>query len=296
MNLIYDIAARLGIGMPFDDCDTLSKVESHLPSFARFLVGPGKMCTSVIWKDPTDGLIGFGSNLDLPRGSDLAKFMYHSNFYEAGKLVYKAQHVFGVKGSQRAFSVKGGWYIALNERDHKVKDDSTLSWLWDITIKKSLSPMLWIVDAIRKYEHLEDAMKAAATDDLSSPCYFIMGGVMKDRTTDGCVIERNFNGLNAKYCLSDSPDQWFLVQTNWDRSIPDPKDDYRRVPMENKISGMGKDAMTTDHLRMFLSEHPNFRVVLESDDDVTMTTTLGQFGYDDNEGSFFGFWWNYDQE
>jgi len=296
MNFIYDIAARLGIPMPFEDSETFSKVEAQMPSWTRFLVKPGKMCTSVIFWDIKENSVVMGSNLDLPRGNDLAKMMYQQNFHKDGKLVFKSQHVFGAKGSQRAYSAKGNFFIALNERDHKIKEDSTLSWFWDVTVRKTPNPMLWIIDAVSKYSNLDEAMEAAASDDLSSPCYLIMSGITADGLSNGCVIERGFNNLNAKYCLSDSADNWFLVQTNWDRSIPDPKDDYRRVPMENKIKGIGRENMDSDHLYQFMSEHPNFRIVEAADDDVTMTTTIGQIALEDEKALFGGVWWNYDQE
>lgn len=301
MNFIYDIAARLGIPMPFEDSETLSKVEAEMPSWIRFLVKPGKMCTSVVFWDKVNQSIDFGSNLDLPRGNDLAKMMYQQNFHKDGKLVYKSQHVFGAKGSQRAYSAKGNFFIALNERDHKVKDDSTFSWFWDVTFKKTPNPSLWIIDAVEKFESTGDAMQAAATDDLSSPCYFIIGGIMSPTSSDGCVIERGFKGVNAQYCLStgggtgDPKDSWFLVQTNWDRSVPDPKDDYRRVPMEDKMRAVGKE-MDTGHLYQFMSEHPNFRIIEAADDDITMTTTVGKIAFKDNKAEFNGVWWNYDQQ
>lgn len=45
---------------------------------------------------------------------------------------------------------------------------------------------------------------------------------------EGIIIERNSDNVHAAYELSDST--WFLVQTNYDRDQPDPKEDQRRIP------------------------------------------------------------------
>jgi hypothetical protein len=48
------------------------------------------------------------------------------------------------------------------------------------------------------------------------------------------VIERNRNGFHNYYTLSE--DVWFLVQTNYDRDVPDKMDDYRRIPAEQRMN------------------------------------------------------------
>ena len=59
----------------------------------------------------------------------------------------------------------------------------------------------------------------------------MIGGVSGNQ---GCVVERDEDDAHQTYCLTD--DVWYLVQTNYDRDQPDPKDDYRRIPTENKLN------------------------------------------------------------
>jgi hypothetical protein len=52
--------------------------------------------------------------------------------------------------------------------------------------------------------------------------------------------------------------KWFLVQTNWDRDVPDPKKDRRRVPLERKIAERGFDRMSYEDGWGFIRERPNW--------------------------------------
>ena len=43
--------------------------------------------------------------------------------------------------------------------------------------------------------------------------------------------------MKAYYELSE--ENWFLVQTNYDRDIPDPMHDPRRIPVEQRLRERG---------------------------------------------------------
>lgn len=51
------------------------------------------------------------------------------------------------------------------------------------------------------------------------------------------VIERETDSVHAYYELSE--ENWFLVQTNSDRDVPDPVIDPRRIPVENRLRERG---------------------------------------------------------
>jgi acid ceramidase/N-acylethanolamine-hydrolysing acid amidase len=55
---------------------------------------------------------------------------------------------------------------------------------------------------------------------------------------EACVIERDTNSVHAFYELNATT--WFLVQTNYDRDVPDPKIDPRRGAVENRLAEQGK--------------------------------------------------------
>lgn len=54
---------------------------------------------------------------------------------------------------------------------------------------------------------------------------------------EGTVIERDVNKVHAFYELSQ--ENWFIVQTNYDREYPDPLHDPRRVPVEKRLRERG---------------------------------------------------------
>jgi len=51
---------------------------------------------------------------------------------------------------------------------------------------------------------------------------------------------------------------WYLVQTNYDRNVPDPANDYRRIPAQNKLNAIGQSNITYDTLYYgVLAQSPN---------------------------------------
>lgn len=58
---------------------------------------------------------------------------------------------------------------------------------------------------------------------------------------EGAVVTR---GPSVKFPVqrlsSSDPDGWYLVQTNSDRWLPDPKDDQRRTQAEQAIRSLGR--------------------------------------------------------
>jgi acid ceramidase/N-acylethanolamine-hydrolysing acid amidase len=54
---------------------------------------------------------------------------------------------------------------------------------------------------------------------------------------EGAVIERDSDKVHGFYELSAT--NWFLVQTNYDRDLPDPVHDQRRIPAEKRLKERG---------------------------------------------------------
>ncbi len=99
-------------------------------------------------------------------------------------------------------------------------------------------------------------MKRLKSDRIGGPVYYVVSGTGPN---DGCVIERDVNGINAYYELSDS--QWFLIQTNYDRDHPDPLHDPRRITVEKKMRERGNKDFTVDTLMNdFMSHWPTFNI------------------------------------
>lgn len=61
------------------------------------------------------------------------------------------------------------------------------------------------------------------------------------------MIERNLTSVHFEYELQSELKRWYIVQTNYDRDIPDPSDDPRRTAAENFIEKVGP-SITADEL------------------------------------------------
>jgi len=88
---------------------------------------------------------------------------------------------------------------------------------------------------------------------LAAGIYYIVGGIQDN---EGCVIERHSNGIHAYYELNETT--WFLVQTNYDRNLPDPSGDQRRTPAENRLTQIGEQNITKETLfKQVMTQYPN---------------------------------------
>jgi hypothetical protein len=75
---------------------------------------------------------------------------------------------------------------------------------------------------------------------------------------EGTVIEREVNSVHASYELSK--DNWFLVQTNYDRDQPDPKNDERRTPVEKKLKERGNAINEQQLLDDIMFQYPTLNI------------------------------------
>lgn len=79
------------------------------------------------------------------------------------------------------------------------------------------------------------------------------------KDNEGCVIERDCNGVHASYELNDVT--WFLVQTNYDRDQPDPVIDPRRGAVERRLKEQGNVGFTEKMLyEDYMTEWPTMNI------------------------------------
>jgi hypothetical protein len=96
-------------------------------------------------------------------------------------------------------------------------------------------PTVWLLRRV-----LEDqttyatAMKRLMEERIGGPVYYIISGLAGN---EGAVIERDVDKVHAYYELTD--ENWFILQTNYDRDYPDPLHDPRRIPVENRLGERG---------------------------------------------------------
>ena len=78
---------------------------------------------------------------------------------------------------------------------------------------KNAQPTLWLLKKVLAEEtDYASATKRLRTEAIGGPVYFVVSGVGPN---EGMVIERETDSVKAYYELSE--DQWFLIQTNYDR-------------------------------------------------------------------------------
>ena len=281
-NLIYDLDARLGEAMPH------AKLFGLKNSYKGLL---RKACTSVLFIDHSRDSVVFGSNFDLPF-IDLAKLSYHENYYKNNELIYTAVKLFGTDGAIRGYSHKGSFFVSLNQRNKRDPNDSFKKYFYELTFGTDLNPTQKVNTVLKSSHTLENAYDVIQKYGLTSPAYFTIGGVpTMESTSNGCVFERNLDSVNAKYCLNEQ--DWFIVQTNFDRDQMDPEPWPRRNAIEKKIKDLWYPNMKKENLYEFLQEEPNFAHGDPSiDSSWTLVTTIGETFYGNNASTFSSVWWD----
>lgn len=179
-----------------------------------------------------------------------AKLMANVEYYDGDKLIYSvdtiAGSVFALTGIRH-----GAFAVNCDTRKAQNFTKDLIS-----VIKDNSMPTLWMMKKTLE----EETSYAAATTRLRTertggPVYFIVSG-LKDN--EGMVIEKDTNSTYAYYELSET--NWFLVQTNSDRDVPDPVYDPRRIPVELKLRERGNANFTEDTMMDFMSKWPTFNI------------------------------------
>ena len=86
----------------------------------------------------------------------------------------------------------------------------------------------------------------------------------------GAIITRHRNTVHDIYTLDDAAKEGrsFVVQTNYDRDIPDPERDQRRIPAEKRMDALGTNTTMQGVLEKIMIEFPTFNI------DTLLTSTL----------------------
>ena len=118
-------------------------------------------------------------------------------------------------------------------------------------------PTCWLLKKVVDQEAtFDNAVRRLKTQRIGGPVYFVVSGT---KGYEGIIIERNNDNVHGFYSLSES--NWYLVQTNYDRSVPDPSDDYRRLPAETKLKARGnKNFSQQDLFDVVMSQYPTFNL------------------------------------
>ena len=198
-------------------------------------------CTSIISIDE-QGNIYHGRNLDYNFKDILAEVTIRLRFFRNNTLLYEGDGEAGYLGLVTGLR-HGAFGVSINERNKGGSWDS----IYKVLFKKTFAIPYFIRKVLENAENFTSAVEMFSNEEFAAPCYLIVSGVGKN---EGVVITRDRDGVaNVTQIDVDQPDQWFFVQTNYDRDLPDPASDYRRVPAEIRMRNITRKGITAQ--RMF---------------------------------------------
>lgn len=206
-------------------------------------------CTSIV-SVSSDGSIIHGRNLDYFFGPYISSFMVHFEFYRNGNLIYEGDGNAGFLGLVTGMK-KDRFAISLNQRSSNNTSESA-----SINFERVLPIPYFIRNVLDEAEDYQTAKKMLSDEPFGANAYIIISGIEKN---EGTIITRDRNKVvNISNINEEIENEWFLVQTNYDRDQPDPEKDLRRLPAENRIKKIGKDQINlSDLFNSILSLSPN---------------------------------------
>lgn len=208
-----------------------------------------KSCTSVLVSNEEE-LMFHARNLDYGLSVSMVPLMFHGYFQDAhNNTVFEADIISGFIGFSTVIKM-GEFSVTLNERDNSTFAENIIN----VFTKSADNAPLVIRRGVEQSKDFNEAVEFYKSVPMLSSAYIIVGG---NRAYQGAVLARNSDSLKNITFLEEEGDRWFLVQTNYDADEPDPADDYRRVPCEEKIKAIGK-GITPNQLFGILQESPSF--------------------------------------
>lgn len=189
-------------------------------------------CTSIVCVDP-NGHIIHARNLDYNFKEVLVDLTVHFRFWRNGTLVYEGDGEAGYLGLVTGLK-PGGFGVSINER----KKGSYWEAIYEVMVRGTFSIPYFIRKVLENATDFDSAVQMFMSEEFAAPCYLIVSGVKEN---EGVIITRDISGVaNLSRLNSSDPDQWFMVQTNYDRNLPDPASDYRRIPAEERMRKIGR--------------------------------------------------------
>lgn len=205
-------------------------------------------CTSIISQD-TNGNIIHGRNLDYGLSQYFANLTVHLEFYKNNSLLFKADSMAGFTGVLTGLKDKA-FGVSLNQRNKK----DIWEVIYELVVNRVYTVPFFMRIVLENANNYTEAVELFKKEQFAGPCYLIVSGVEKN---EGVIIERNRKDINNITYINQE-NEWFIVQTNYDRGVPDPSTDERRIPAENRMRGIGRSDINMERMmNEVLSVAPN---------------------------------------
>lgn len=212
-------------------------------------------CTSIVAMNGA-GRVYHGRNLDYNLPAVLRPLVVMVHFYNStdGTKVFSATTFAGSVGVLTGVSPQGV-SMSVDERD--ADTGFVFENLLELLLVKDSRPVTFLVrDILEAGGAYETSFLKATLTPVLAPVYLILAGT----TGQGAIITRN--RLDTQNVWSLGPDNWFVLVSNYDPWLPDPKRDPRRTVAENELKRLGQaQGSTPQGLLSALTLHPVLREI-----------------------------------
>ncbi|KAL4507129.1 hypothetical protein ABPG72_001922 [Tetrahymena utriculariae] len=229
--------AHVEIGKNLEAISTLTGIDLPTLYTFNFMYDLENMgCTSVVVRQP-DNTLFHARNLDYSFQQEISQLAIQAHWMRNGKIIYKSETLVGFVSLITVTKV-GQFSISINYRTSDSRQNSINALIKDLYYQGIYLPQI----AVDQANTFDEAVQLLKTINVSSPIYFIVSGLQGNQ---GVVIERNRESIQNVYTLSES--EWFLVQTNTDRSNAIIKD-FRYLETIKSIQSLGQENCTKENL------------------------------------------------
>lgn len=207
-------------------------------------------CTSIVASD-SEGYIIHGRNLDYAL-STLRDMTIEVQFKNRNNPnVFTGTTYAGFIGTLTG-AKPGGFSISLDERNVGEWWENAVSALKE----GSYGIVSLLIRDTLQTENIDfdSAVEKLSSSPLIAPCYLIVGGLID---TQGMVITRDRIAAIDKWYMDPSkPNQWYVLETNYDHWNKPPSGDNRRDPGIKSMNAIGRSGINYDTLFEVLSTSP----------------------------------------
>jgi len=227
-------------------------------------------CTSLIVQDENNNII-HARNLDYGWNDLIVKLYYDVEVYRNGELLYYGNFLGGFVGlctglKPYKFAISGNQRISkgiTSDQQYWQAPLGRLTNLWEFFYNKRIGMLMAHRKVFEEAESYTEAIKMLSEIPLLSPVYYIVSGT---KSNEGIIIEMDRDGPVGSIELNIETGRWFLVQTNYDRDVPDPLTDDRRTAAEDRLQEIGRSSIDGDKiLNDVLARYPNLNsITIES--------------------------------
>jgi acid ceramidase len=256
------------------------------------------VCTSIV-AQANNGTLYHARNLDFglflgwnpvlhewSLSTVLRKMIVNINWMKDGKLLYKSNNFAGFVGiynglkpnaftltANERFALAGGYYGMLRYVLGLEPGGRWMTWLARETMETAAT--------------FDEAVDTLSNTPLLSPVYYIVGGV---KPFEGAIITR---GLNSTEILTemdaDSPNGWYLLQTNYDPGTPDLYIDDRTTPGNKCMQTLGQSNVGFKGIYNVLSSRTNLNKLTT----YTVLMSTGNNAFETHIQSCPGYCWGW---